>query len=127
MNPSHLLYTENHEWLRDDGAGVYAVGITDYAAEQLGDITYVELPSVGEEFAQDEEVAVVESVKAATDVYAPVGGRVVAVNEALEEHPEQVNASPYEDGWFFKLKGVIPADLESLMTAAAYDTFLKGI
>jgi glycine cleavage system H protein len=126
MNPEHLRYTENHEWVRDDG-GVYVVGITAHAAEQLGDITYVELPEVGAEFAQDEEAATVESVKAASDVYAPVGGRVVAVNQALLDHPEVINKSPYEDGWFFKLEEVIVAEYDSLMTAVRYEKFLKEL
>ena len=126
MNPEHLKYTENHEWIRDDG-GVYVVGITAYAAEQLGDITYVELPQAGEEFAQDGEAATVESVKAASDVYAPVGGCVAEVNKALEEHPEIVNKSPYENGWFFKLDGVDVAEYDSLMDAAAYERFLKEL
>jgi glycine cleavage system H protein len=126
MNPEHLKYTENHEWIRDDG-GVYVVGITAYAAEQLGDITYVELPQVGEEFAQDDEAATVESVKAASDVYTPVGGCVVEVNKALEEHPEIINKSPYGDGWFFKLDGVDVAEFDFLMDAAAYERFLKEL
>jgi glycine cleavage system H protein len=126
MNPSHLKYTENHEWIRDDG-GVYVVGITEYAAEQLGDITYVELPESGEEFAQDNEAATVESVKAASDVYAPVGGHIVAVNEALVDHPEIVNKSPYGDGWFFKLDGVDISEFDGLMSAVAYEKFLKEL
>ena len=125
MNPQHLRYTENHEWIRDDG-GVYVVGITDYAAEQLGDITYVELPQVGEEFAQDDQAATVESVKAASDVYAPVGGRVCAVNTALADAPEAVNASPYDDGWFFKLDSVNVAELDALMDATAYEAFVNA-
>lgn len=126
MNPKQLMYTENHEWVRDDG-GTYTVGITEYAAEQLGDITFVELPAVGDEFRQDEEAATVESVKAASDVYAPVGGRVVEVNEVLESHPELINDGPYEEGWMFKLKDVNVAEIESLMTAAQYDKYLKDL
>jgi len=126
MNPKHLKYSENHEWVRDDG-GVYVVGITEYAAEQLGDITYVELPQVGEGFAQDDEAATVESVKAASEVYAPVGGTVVAINEALDEHPELINKGPYEQGWMLKLEDVDVAEFNSLMDAAAYDKFLKEL
>ncbi|HNR34286.1 MAG TPA: glycine cleavage system protein GcvH [Candidatus Hydrogenedentes bacterium] len=126
MYPEHLRYTESHEWIRDDG-GVYVVGITDFAAEQLGDITYVELPEVGEEFAQDGEAATVESVKAASDVYAPIGGRVVEVNRALDNAPEIVNRSPYEEGWFFKLVDCDAAEFDGLMTAAAYARFVKEI
>ncbi len=126
MNPKHLKYTENHEWISDDG-GVYTVGITAHAAEQLGDITYVELPEVGEEFGQDDEAATVESVKAASEVYAPVGGTISAVNERLEQEPEVVNKSPYGDGWFFKLEGVDVAEFDALMTADAYEKFLKEL
>ena len=126
MNPKHLKYSEEHEWIRDDG-GVYVVGITEYAAEQLGDITYAELPEVGEEFSLGDEAGTVESVKAASDVYAPVGGRVVAVNKKLGESPEIVNKSPYDEGWFFKLEDVDVAEFDALMSADAYDRFLKEI
>ncbi|HUW62713.1 MAG TPA: glycine cleavage system protein GcvH [Candidatus Bathyarchaeia archaeon] len=124
MNPQHLKYTQNHEWIRDDGA-LFVVGITEYAAEQLGDITYIELPEVGLDVAQDDDVAAVESVKAASEVYAPVGGRVVEINERLLDQPEIVNKSPYEDGWFFKLEGVERAEFDSLMSAAEYEIYLK--
>jgi glycine cleavage system H protein len=126
MNPRHLRYSENHEWVRDSG-GVYVVGITEYAAEQLGDITYVELPQVGDEFAQDDEAATVESVKAASEVYAPVGGTVVAVNGALDEHPELINKGPYEQGWMFKLGDAEVAEFDSLMDVAAYEKYLKEL
>lgn len=124
MIPQHLKYTEDHEWIRDDG-DVFTVGITDFAAEQLGDITYVELPEVDLEVAQHEEIATVESVKAASDVFSPVGGRVVEVNTALEDKPEIVNGSPYQDGWFFKLADVDTAELDQLMTAEQYEAYLK--
>jgi len=124
MNPQHLKYTQNHEWIRDDGK-VFVVGITEYAVDQLGDITYIELPEVGLDVAQDDDVASVESVKAASEVYAPAGGRVVEVNERLLDQPEIVNKSPYEDGWFFKLEGVERAEFDSLMSAAAYEIYLK--
>jgi len=119
-----MKFTENHEWVRNDGA-VFTVGITAYAAEQLGDITYVELPPVGTDVAQDEEVATVESVKAASDVYAPVSGSVAAVNERLDTQPEIINKSPYDDGWFFKLEDVDMSEFEALMDAKEYDAFLK--
>ncbi len=124
MNPQHLKYSENHEWIRDDGV-VFTVGITEYAAEQLGDITYIELPEVGADVAQDEEVAAVESVKAASDVYAPVGGRVAEVNDKLTDAPEIVNKSPYEDGWFFKLQDVDRAEFDGLMSVTQYEKYLK--
>ena len=124
MNPQHLKYTENHEWIRDDGK-LFVVGITEYAAEQLGDITYIELPEVGLDVAQDDDVASVESVKAASEVYAPVGGRVAAINERLIDQPEIVNKSPYEDGWFFKLEDIERVEFDALMNAAEYETYLK--
>lgn len=126
MIPQNLFFTEEHEWVRDDGE-VFTVGITMYAAEQLGDITYVELPGTDTDVDQNEEVATVESVKAASDVYSPVSGRVVEVNEALPDHPELINKSPYEEGWMFKLEGVDPAELDSLMDAAAYEAYLKEL
>ena len=124
MNPQHLKYTQNHEWIRDDGE-VFVVGITGHAVEQLGDITYIELPEVGLDVAQNDDVAAVESVKAASEVYAPVGGRVAAVNERLLDQPEIVNKSPYEDGWFFKIEGVERAEFDSLMSAAQYESYIK--
>lgn len=124
MSPEHLKYTQNHEWIRDDGK-VFVVGITEYAAEQLGDVTYVELPEVGLDVNQDDDVAAVESVKAASEVYAPVSGVVAQVNERLVDTPELVNKSPYDEGWFFKLEGVDAADLENLMSAAEYEVYIK--
>lgn len=126
MSPEHLKYTQNHEWIRDDGA-LFVVGITEYAVDQLGDITYIELPDVGHEAEQDDDIASVESVKAASEVYAPVRGRVAEINEALLDHPEIVNKSPYEDGWFFKLEEVDAADLESLMSASEYEDYIKEL
>jgi len=124
MNPKELKYTENHEWIREDG-DVFVVGITEFAAEQLGDVTYVELPEPGADLDQGEDAAAVESVKAASDVYSPVAGRVTEVNNNVVEHPELVNKSPYEDGWFFKLEDINQAELNDLMDAAAYEAFLK--
>ena len=126
MNPQHLRYTESHEWIRDDG-GVYVVGITEYAAEQLGDVTYVELPETGEELEQDDEAATVESIKAASEVYTPVGGRVVDVNDRLNENPEIINKSPYDEGWIFKLEDVLVAEFDDLMDAKQYDIFVKSL
>jgi len=124
MNPDELKYTEQHEWIGEDH-GVYAVGITAYAAEQLGDVTYVELPDVGAEIEQDAEVATIESVKAASEIYAPVSGRVAAVNTELEEEPALVNESPYDRGWLLKLDGVDPSEMDSLMDSAGYGRFLE--
>ena len=125
MDPNQLRYTEDHEWIGEED-GMYVAGITEFAQDQLGDITYVELPEVGRQVQQGDELAVVESVKAASDIYAPVAGAVAAVNEALEDAPETVNRDPYGGGWFFKLKNIDAAQLESLMDAAAYEEFLKN-
>ncbi|MBM3288957.1 MAG: glycine cleavage system protein GcvH [Candidatus Hydrogenedentes bacterium] len=123
--PDHCKYTKDHEWIRADGA-VYAVGITSFAAEQLGDVTYVDLPKTGKVVKQGEAVAAVESVKAASDIYAPVGGCVCAVNDALADAPELVNQGPFDQGWFFKLDNVNAADLDSLMDAQAYAAYVEA-
>ena len=125
MNPNDLKYTEQHEWLGEEN-GVCTVGITAYAAEQLGDVTYIELPDVGAEMAQGAEIATVESVKAASEIYAPISGRVAAVNTALEEEPGLVNESPFDKGWLFKLDNVDTSQMDSLMDAAAYGRFIEG-
>lgn len=124
MYPSDAKYTKDHEWIRPDG-GEYVVGITSFAAEQLGDITYVELPDEDTELSAGDEAATVESVKAASDVYAPVSGTVSSTNSALEDEPEKVNASPFEDGWFFKLSGVDASELDGLMDADTYAKFVQ--
>jgi glycine cleavage system H protein len=124
MNPSELKYTQDHEWIGEEG-GVYVVGITAFAENQLGDITYIELPKVGRQVKQHEETAVVESVKAAGDIYAPVAGTVAEVNENLETQPELVNTDPYGGGWFFKLKAIDESQFAELMDEAAYQSFLK--
>lgn len=126
MNPTTCRYTKDHEWIRGDN-GVYTVGITDHAQELLGDITYVELPEVGADAQVGAPVGAVESVKAASDVYSPVTGQVAAVNEALEDQPELVNQSPYDNGWFFKLEGVDASEVEALMDAAAYEAYLEDL
>lgn len=121
-----VYFTEDHEWIKVDGdTGI--VGISPYAAKQLGDVVYVELPELGREMAKGDEAAVVESVKAASEVYAPVGGEVTAVNEALEDAPETVNASAEAEGWFLKMKIADEAELESLMDEAAYKTYCDGL
>lgn len=116
-------FTKEHEWIRVEG-DVGVVGVTAHAAEQLGDVVFVELPDIGKTVSQNGEIAVVESVKAASDVYAPVAGEVVAVNEALTDKPETVNESAEDAGWFFKLKLTDASQLESLMDKAAYDAFV---
>jgi len=126
MSPVHLKYTEDHEWIRDDG-GVFVVGITQYAAEQLGDVACVELPETDVEVEEGEEVATVESVEAASEVHAPVGGIIVEVNEALGEQPGLINESPYNDGWLFQLEDIDPEELDDLLDATEYEAFLKNL
>jgi glycine cleavage system H protein len=123
---SEVRFTDQHEWVRIDG-DVATVGITKYAAEQLGDVVYVELPEKGRKVGAGGEAAVVESVKAASEVYAPVGGEVMDANAALAEDPAKVNADPEGDGWFFKLKLADKAEFAKLMTRAQYDEFVKGL
>ena len=117
--PDQLRYTESHEWVRREADGSVTVGITDHAQAELGDLVYVELPAVGRKLAAREAAAVVESVKAASDVYAPLAGEVIAVNEALSGAPEQVNADAY-GAWLFKLKPGSIQEADALMDAAAY-------
>ncbi|WP_020698020.1 glycine cleavage system protein GcvH [Reyranella massiliensis] len=119
-------YTEEHEWVRVEG-DVATVGITQYAQEQLGDVVFVEVPAVGRKVAKGEACAVVESVKAASDIYAPVAGEIVEGNAALADSPGDVNAEPTGKGWFFKLKLADKAELDGLMDEAAYDAFVKSL
>lgn len=123
---SETRYTDQHEWVRVEG-DEGTIGITRYATEQLGDVVFVDLPSIGKTIAKGAEGAVVESVKAASEVYAPVGGTVTAVNGALGDDPAKVNASPEDEGWFFKIKLTNKAELEQLMTEAKYQEFVKGL
>ena len=118
--PHELKYTTSHEWLRDNGDGTVTVGITDHAQELLGDIVFVELPEVDTAFDSEEAVGVVESVKAASDFLTPLSGTVTAVNEALDDEPEQVNSDPYNDGWIYRLKPDNMGELAELMDADAY-------
>jgi glycine cleavage system H protein len=119
-------YTKEHEWVRVDG-DVATIGISDHAQEQLGDVVFVELPEVGKEVAQGDQMAVVESVKAASDIYAPVSGEVVERNEALEGSPALVNEDPEGGAWFFKLKLKERAELDELMDREAYEAFLETL
>ena len=119
-NPEELKYVETHEWVREDGDRTVIVGITDYAQGALGDVVYVELPEVDSEVETGDEVAVVESVKAASDIYAPLSGTITEVNESLEGNPELVNTDPYRDGWFFRLKLRDVEELSSLMDSESY-------
>ncbi len=125
--PSDLKFLDSHEWVKVDDNTVI-VGISDHAQNELGDVVFVELPAIGDEFVSGDEAAVVESVKAASEVYTPLSGEVIEVNEALEENPEFVNTSPYEDGWFFKLRVSDEnlGSIDSLMTAEEYSSMLDG-
>jgi glycine cleavage system H protein len=120
QTPSELKYASSHEWARLEEDGTVTVGITDHAQDALGDVVFVELPEVGSALAAGDDAGVVESVKAASDIYAPLGGEVIAVNEQLEDEPETVNTDPYNDGWFFKLQPGDTAELEQLMSAEDY-------
>ena len=118
--PADLKYAKSHEWLKAAADGTALVGISDYAQNSLGDITFIQLPKVGAVFKAGETFGVVESVKAASDVYAPVAGTVLEINQALESNPEKVNGAPYTDGWMLKLQLANPADLATLLSAADY-------
>ena len=118
--PADLKYVASHEWLRQEEDGTITVGITHHAQDLLGDIVYVELPEVGEHVEVDAEIAVVESVKAASDVYAPIAGEILAVNEALVDAPETINEDPYGEGWFFNIKPDNADDYQGLMDADEY-------
>jgi len=118
--PAELKYVESHEWLRKEEDGTITVGITDFAQAALGDVVFIELPEVGTEVEADEDIAVVESVKAASDVYAPIAGKIVAVNEELVDAPEKANEDPYGDAWFFRMEPTDPNVLDGLMTAEDY-------
>jgi glycine cleavage system H protein len=118
--PTDLRYTNSHEWLRDEGDGTVTIGITEHAQELLGDLVFVDLPEVGTALAAGDDCAVVESVKAASDVYSPVSGEVIAVNETLDGAPETINEDAFGDGWIFKLKLDDAAELDGLLDAEAY-------
>jgi glycine cleavage system H protein len=118
--PVELKYASSHEWARLEEDGMVTVGISDHAQDLLGDVVYVEHPEIGQEVVAQEEAGVVESVKAASDIYAPISGTIIAVNEALEETPEIVNQDPYGDGWFFKVEPSDIAELADLLDAEAY-------
>jgi len=123
--PDSVRYSKDHEWARPDG-DLYTVGISDYAQDQLGDIVFVELPEVGANIAKNEEFGSVESVKAVSELFMPIGGEVVEVNAGLEDSPELVNEKPYEDGWMVKIKPSATKEFDQLMDKATYITSLKG-
>ena len=122
-----LKFTEEHEWVRLEADGTATIGITNYAQEQLGDVVHVELPAVGKEVKKGGDAAVVESVKAASEVYAPVDGKVIAVNDKLSGEPALVNSAPQGEGWFFKLQLKDKGQLASLMDEGAYKKFCEGL
>jgi glycine cleavage system H protein len=123
--PEDLHYSKDHEWVRVEG-DVAAVGITDYAQNSLGDVVYVEMPKVGEEFTANESFGSVESVKAVSEVFSPVSGKVAEVNEVLNDEPEKVNGDPYGEGWMIKVRMSSPGEVDSLLTAAEYEDFTKA-
>jgi glycine cleavage system H protein len=120
QTPNELKYASTHEWARLEEDGSVTVGITDHAQNALGDVVFVELPDVGSDLTQGQEAGVVESVKAASDVYAPISGRVIAINDALEDAPETINGDPYHEGWFYRLEPSDVAELDDLLSAEAY-------
>jgi glycine cleavage system H protein len=125
MIPEGLRYTKDHEWAKKDGELV-VIGVTHYAQDQLGDVVFIELPAVGRTLAAGETFGVVEAVKTVSDLYAPLGGEVVAVNEALAGEPGLVNASPYENGWMIKIRPASAAEYDSLLDAAGYSSLLES-
>ena len=118
--PKELKYAESHEWVRVEEGNIITVGITDHAQSELGDLVFVELPEIGAELAQGDEVGVVESVKTASDIYSPVAGKVIAVNELLEDAPETINNDAFGDGWIFQLEISDPSELDDLLSAEDY-------
>jgi glycine cleavage system H protein len=123
--PEDVRYTDDHEWAKKNG-DVVRIGISDYAQDQLGDIVFVELPDVGSSFEKGEEFGTVESVKAVSELYMPMGGEVTAINEALADAPETVNSDPYDGGWMIEVKASDPAELETMKSKADYFEMLKG-
>ena len=122
---AELKYLESHEWARVESDGTVTVGISDHAQAALGDVVFVELPEVGSDVVAGSEAGVVESVKAASDIYSPVSGEVIAINEALEDAPETINASPYDDGWFFKVRPTELDELDNALDAEAYEETIE--
>jgi glycine cleavage system H protein len=122
--PQDLLYTEDHEYVKDDGADVVAIGITDYAQGELGDVVYVELPKVGASFNKHDVFGTVEAVKAVSELYSPISGEVVAVNDRLDKEPALVNSAPYGDGWMIKLRVKDAGEKKALLDAGAYSAHL---
>ena len=125
-HPNDLLYSEDHEWVRRQADGLCRIGITSFAQDELGEVVFVELPEVGRKFAAGDELGTIESVKAVAEIYSPVTGEVVAVNESLEEEPEKVNADVYGEGWLVEMRSSSETELAELMDAEAYERFASG-
>ncbi|WP_038903322.1 glycine cleavage system protein GcvH [Dickeya zeae] len=123
--PAELKYSSSHEWVMAEGNGVYSVGITEHAQELLGDMVFIDLPEVGSTVNAGDDCAVAESVKAASDIYAPISGEIVEINEELEGAPELVNSAPYAEGWLFRIKASDEAELNELLDAAGYQALLE--
>jgi glycine cleavage system H protein len=123
--PENLHYSKDHEWIRVEG-NVGTIGITDHAQDSLGDVVYVELPKVGESFSAHESFGSVESVKAVSEIFTPVGGEVTEVNESLQDEPEKVNTDPYGEGWMIRIRMSNPGEVDSLLNAAEYEDFTKA-
>ncbi len=123
--PTDLKYATSHEWIRAEGNGVFTVGITEHAQDLLGDMVFVELPEVGDNVAQGDDCAVAESVKAASDIYAPISGEIVAVNDVLNDSPELVNSAPYGEGWMFQIKASDESEVAGLLDAAGYKNAIE--
>lgn len=123
--PTELKFTQEHEWLREEADGIFTVGITEHAQELLGDMVFIDLPEVGTVVGQGDDCSVAESVKAASDIYAPISGEIVEINSELEDAPELVNSEPYGSGWIFKIKASDISELEGLLEAAAYEALLE--
>lgn len=126
MYPDNFHYTNDHEWIKMEG-DTAVIGITDFAQKQLGDVVYVELPEIGAQLESHQSLGVVESVKAVSDIYAPIAGEVIEVNEALNDTPETLNEDPHGDGWIIKMKAKDAAQVEKLMTVSDYEKFLEGL
>jgi len=127
MYPTDRRYSRDHEWAKDEDDGTFLVGITDYAQEHLGDIVFLDLPKVGATLTKMEKLGEVESVKSVSDVFSPISGEVVAVNQVVIDSPELVNEDPYDNGWLIRVKPSQPADMDDLLTAAAYESFLESL
>jgi len=123
--PADLKYTESHEWVQENGDGTATVGITDHAQDALGDLVFVEVPEMGKQFAAKDACAVVESVKAASDIYCPVSGEIVEVNEVLDGAPETINSDPYGEGWIFRVSLTDAGELDGLLDASGYESVLE--